>query len=1123
MAPKKKKQNEYSQEPEQGSSFENKEAENKERATQEDQKQEGFREKFKGILSQKEVKKQLAKASAGVVASYVGVKAFFDVPAYLEQRLGVRGSEILKKVSKGKKGRGLEGSVEDILSSAQQRKQKRESAPSEKKKEQQEGEQELIDEEVADARHKGEVSKKIDKLNKKLKKTKEGTQKHSEQRKMLAKLLWENRHQEKKNKEERREELKSILDDYTETKVSGMQAAKESLNTALTGMGAIGFRGGAYGLMSVAERYQKKSKEARREDRDLQAGKEVVTDGLREWYQNISLKGEKGKIKKGTDFAKAFGSLARFAGFGGEALSVSLDSSQATDQIGKMINALEDKQWGEAGQQFVGNIAERANLGPEKAAAAEREKPFFEDIKGIKESVKDNLNHLSQEQLEQLQGSWVVKERPQYLDKLFDKKGDLNEVKFDIATDQELNENFKINLLHVDDDQFANNATEILKGVEASNIDKEEAGRIVEAIYTHDLQGIKEEVGKVNSLTHEVEQGDNLTEISKELLNSKDTPEEVKDAFIDKYYPDHEEITDKNRGKVLEEAINKMSASNLKMDDGNDVQNLIYEGNEVHINSQTGEVYVEQGAADMEAQEVSEKKLRGNWADLMAKDMGLDPDKTEFAGDNTSEEVISTKVEAGDKKYEVKIDTDGKWTAEVDGKEIEREVPGKESDLGKHLSQEIEEARAPEEPPSEGEPVSGAEKQEPEGASKQESGFREQVKTLSQEKIRGGDEGVLVSLGIDPDTPLSSADKEKLKFIGEIGDEKGWLKQADVVFDLVDDMGVVDHQMEDYKEVKEFLGQVNFEDLHNQPEILERLAHLRFNSEEAQTKAFELFQRYGVDKYFDPDNVEIIRSTEGYSEIYLPEAEGGAWSSDWKITIDWENGKMSSNGPALWGKEGDISQKTLKNISSNIENYFSDDNVGSEMRAPGVEEQTVEKQPSEAQPQQEEPSSKKGSSKDAEKEIKEDDSDTEPTKTDKKTAKEQDADKDSQKESSTQEERPQDFKVEKSDIRVDNDAEKGETTVKSEFTFSGDVRDYLTEKGIKKSVLPNEGVGMKAEVREIAGYKQTLEKLREDDNIDSEKYKTVKEALQNRVSLFRETYGSGLLDESISEEAGEDR
>jgi len=90
----------------------------------------------------------------------------------------------------------------------------------------------------------------------------------------------------------------------------------------------------------------------------------------------------------------------------------------------------------------------------------------------------------------------------------------------------------------------------------------------------------------------------------------KNAQDETKDKFISRYIS-NPNITDKNRGSLLSKAIRKMSVSNLKLGDGDDVRNLVYAGNRVVLHSD-GTFEVEKGTAPMEAGLRSEERLRKN-------------------------------------------------------------------------------------------------------------------------------------------------------------------------------------------------------------------------------------------------------------------------------------------------------------------------------------------------------------------------------------------------------------------------------------------------------------------------------------------------------------------------------
>jgi len=291
-----------------------------------------FEEEGKKGISAKEILAQGTKTVISSAASISGIKAFYDVPRYLTQRALVRGN--IMGIGKGK---GMEGSIEDLLVRSQKSFSKEEGA------------------------EKTGVLDAVKDLDKRLKMTKEGGVKHSEQRKLIAKILRENRQIEKMNKEKRHEEISAVLDDYTTTKVTGMQAVKETLNTACvgtfmaTGGASLKARAIMYMGLSAVEKEQTMKKEARKEIRrdkektkeEIQkAGEEVnmlkvIKAGVLETFKGIAFKGEGAKKEKIFKAIKAGGNILRF---GGIAATSFLTPGALGETAEKIINAFRDKE-----------------------------------------------------------------------------------------------------------------------------------------------------------------------------------------------------------------------------------------------------------------------------------------------------------------------------------------------------------------------------------------------------------------------------------------------------------------------------------------------------------------------------------------------------------------------------------------------------------------------------------------------------------------------------------------------------------------------------------------------------------------------------------------------------------
>lgn len=389
-----------------------------------------FRQKARTILNNSELQLQLLKAAISIPASVLGYKSLYDVPAYLEQRYAVRGN--IMGIGKGK---GLSGSVEELLNVNNQSDNRR------KNKDYKEGSNPRSFEDSA-------VIKAIKDLDKRLAKTREGEMTQSKrlevmregrentelrksleaqgrseedikkilaekregkkksQRDLIAKILWENRHQERQTREERQKELENILDNYTTTKVTGIQAAREALNTACVATGSFALQGLAYGGLAFFEKHESMRREEKvkalekgpeAEAEEVNAAK-VFVRGLKETYEGLKglkdlkdLKGlsKKDKLQKGLKIGlgavKSFGSISRFVGIaigmgtGGHVYGASLD---------KLIDTLESKdKFAAIGGNFSNNADRLLKIIPSVGAV------LADSLGHSNAGVVDSLSH----------------------------------------------------------------------------------------------------------------------------------------------------------------------------------------------------------------------------------------------------------------------------------------------------------------------------------------------------------------------------------------------------------------------------------------------------------------------------------------------------------------------------------------------------------------------------------------------------------------------------------------------------------------------------------------------------------------------------------------------------------
>lgn len=91
----------------------------------------------------------------------------------------------------------------------------------------------------------------------------------------------------------------------------------------------------------------------------------------------------------------------------------------------------------------------------------------------------------------------------------------------------------------------------------------------------------------------------------------KQADQGTQDNFIHKYFDKNIAVNDGNRADLIKEAVRKISILNLKTGDGEDIKNLVFEGN-VGVLKEDGSFDIEKGTGIKEASAVSEAQLRAN-------------------------------------------------------------------------------------------------------------------------------------------------------------------------------------------------------------------------------------------------------------------------------------------------------------------------------------------------------------------------------------------------------------------------------------------------------------------------------------------------------------------------------
>src|SRR6056297_538333 len=341
------------------------EEERSEYSEESEEKKEGFWKKARKVLKNKEIQKQLGKSLAGAGASIYGIKSFYDVPAWLKQKLGIKKSKEEYK---------------ELFSNLE-----KEGVNIEEEQEKEEGERKKVGE-IVDLSQIENFEKKIDNLDV----SEEIKDKMTEELNSLV----ENYYQEAGSlKQKENKKIIRTLNKYLKTKISGIQAAKEAANTACVFSGSYDLRGIVYGGASVAERHKKLKEEGTEEEKKIsfarrniawdeeseeyeaQAGdkkelqeaqakvesgesrisfvRDTVLKGIKETWRDLKLETEGGKKEKGLAFAKAAGSTLRFLGISGSMVSGSFQENIDTvlDKLSDVVGPAEVS----AGETSSGN------------------------------------------------------------------------------------------------------------------------------------------------------------------------------------------------------------------------------------------------------------------------------------------------------------------------------------------------------------------------------------------------------------------------------------------------------------------------------------------------------------------------------------------------------------------------------------------------------------------------------------------------------------------------------------------------------------------------------------------------------------------------------------------------
>jgi hypothetical protein len=167
-------------------------------------------------------------------------------------------------------------------------------------------------------------------------------------RKRLGTITERNDNDLAEAKKERDYEMRNLMDNYIQNKVSGIKIARDAMNFALTATGLAALRGAMYAFASGLERASKarqkfaKETDGKEKSEIKYVAKDVFVNSAIETARALTGRGDKAGASRKTkviDFIKAFGTVARGFGIYGLAVSGTTVHEQAVD---KLISGLKE-------------------------------------------------------------------------------------------------------------------------------------------------------------------------------------------------------------------------------------------------------------------------------------------------------------------------------------------------------------------------------------------------------------------------------------------------------------------------------------------------------------------------------------------------------------------------------------------------------------------------------------------------------------------------------------------------------------------------------------------------------------------------------------------------------------
>jgi len=185
--------------------------------------------------------------------------------------------------------------------------------------------------------------------------------KKEELKKEIDLIFLKNGERTKKADKKRKKELAGTLDLYIQTKITGLSATREVVNTLLVASGYKFVRGAAYGILAAADRLKRVQLERKEGKRAGGFMEEWVVNGFRETYSGLKFEGKDAK-ERAINAAKAYGTLARIFGIGASAATEIMDQGARLaglgDDVRDALHGQINLSWKEAGANLAQNEAD---------------------------------------------------------------------------------------------------------------------------------------------------------------------------------------------------------------------------------------------------------------------------------------------------------------------------------------------------------------------------------------------------------------------------------------------------------------------------------------------------------------------------------------------------------------------------------------------------------------------------------------------------------------------------------------------------------------------------------------------------------------------------------------------